>query len=409
MKKSCVSNILLFMFSAVGEVVSWLSTIDHIEFKLSGGLKHGLCSAVMEGGCVGAHQSPAAEIFGLPISLYGSAYYSAIVIFVLLDILLPESRFQELVKRIPHTIFLFAIASIFYSAYLAHILLSQNEICPFCFILYGVNIGILIVSGISARLNTKQWFSERKGLVITVLAFVAIFVLNFLIYIPTYVIGLETKKDNRDQIKTAEQHNHYQLVIPDRAPSKGSDTATSTIIEISDFECPYCAKMHQVISELVHRTGESSVSIRFINFPLDTSCNCYVKVCLHKTACDAAKAGICAQKQGRFWEYADLLFANRNEHEKDDLIKYAKLLDLDTEKFSMCLSSPETEAILKEDIEIARNAGVSATPTIFINGIKYEGFIELRDLIGLLEQTSICSCEFLRKGQQSCGGSEEHL
>jgi protein-disulfide isomerase len=160
--------------------------------------------------------------------------------------------------------------------------------------------------------------------------------------------------------------------------------------------------MHESVSELSSRVGEQKLRVRFVNFPLDTACNCHVRVCLHKTACMAARASICAQGQGKFWEYAELAFANRNSHGREDVVRFAGDLGMDAVRFERCLDSAETAAALAEDIEIAASAGVTATPTTLVNGVKYEGALSFQDLMGILEHTAMCSCDLEVKGQPSC-------
>jgi protein-disulfide isomerase len=118
-----------------------------------------------------------------------------------------------------------------------------------------------------------------------------------------------------------------------------------------------------------------------------------VAVCLHRTACLAARGGICAAAEGRFWEYADACYADRTHHQRADLVAIARGIGLDPDRFDACLDAPSTASALAEDIEIAHSVGVRATPTIVLNGVKFEGAIDLPRLTELLDRTEVCSCD----------------
>ena len=155
---------------------------------------------------------------------------------------------------------------------------------------------------------------------------------------------------------------------------KGPGTAPITIVEFSDFQCPFCGRAAKDLRELVASTP--GVSLVFRHFPLDTSCNANVQRQMHANACLAAYAAECAGKQGRFWEYHDLLFENGERLGRDALITYAQRIGLDAGAFERCLEDPATQARVTADIEAATRAGVNSTPTLFINGRLVEGALE---------------------------------
>ena len=160
------------------------------------------------------------------------------------------------------------------------------------------------------------------------------------------------------------------LVSPD-AHRKGSPAAPITIVEFSDFQCPFCGQAAKDLRDLVGSNPE--VSLVFRHFPLDASCNGNVTRPMHDSACLAAYASECAGKQGRFWEYHDLLFENGERLGRDALVTYAQRVGLDARAFEQCLDDPATRARVTADIEAASRAGVNSTPTLFINGRQVEG------------------------------------
>jgi len=144
----------------------------------------------------------------------------------------------------------------------------------------------------------------------------------------------------------------------DKAPFKGDKNAKLTLIEFSDYQCPFCSRhVQQTLPQLDKdyiKTGK--VKYVFFDFPLD----------FHKNAFKAAEAADCAGEQGKFWQMHDLLFANQKALEPTDLTNYAKELKLDTSKFQKCLDSGKYANEVKKDIEIGQKAGVTGTPSFFL-------------------------------------------
>lgn len=154
-------------------------------------------------------------------------------------------------------------------------------------------------------------------------------------------------------------------VSDDGDPAKGDPDAPITIIEFSDFECPFCGRFNsQTLPELQKEyidTGKARLVFR--DFPLS----------FHANAQKASEAAECANDQGKFWEMHDIIFENQRALTNSDLKGYASQLGLDTAKFNNCLDSGEKEAEVKADLAAGSKAGVSGTPTFFVNGRKLVG------------------------------------
>lgn len=144
----------------------------------------------------------------------------------------------------------------------------------------------------------------------------------------------------------------------DGLPSKGSTTAVVTLVEFSDFECPFCARhvaqtYPQLESEYI-ATGKLRYVFR--HFPLER---------IHAHALKAGEAAACADEQGRFWEMHHRLFANQKALFRDDLIKHGAALGLDVARFTGCLDGRMT-ALVRRDLALGSQIGVDQTPTFFI-------------------------------------------
>lgn len=144
-------------------------------------------------------------------------------------------------------------------------------------------------------------------------------------------------------------------------PVLGNPNAKVLIYAHSDFQCPYCARGKSVVSE-IHAAYGDKVGIVFRHLPLD----------FHPEAKPSAIASVCAQKQGKFWEYHDKLFDNQKALSADNYPKWAKELGLDEAKFKECLGSPEAATIVEKSQGYSEQAGANSTPTFFV-GNKTEG------------------------------------
>jgi len=145
----------------------------------------------------------------------------------------------------------------------------------------------------------------------------------------------------------------------DGDPFKGAPNAKVTLIEFSDYQCPFCARhFRETLSKLdadYAQTGK--VRYVFRNFPLES---------IHPQAFKAAEAASCAGEQGKYWEMHARLFENQKTLGLPDLPRHAEALGLDTQRFAECLSSGKHSAKIRKDMTEAQRAGVTGTPTFFI-------------------------------------------
>jgi protein-disulfide isomerase/uncharacterized membrane protein len=156
---------------------------------------------------------------------------------------------------------------------------------------------------------------------------------------------------------------------PGSAATPGDVTVGVTVIEYSDYECPYCARAHEETRAVL--SGRPDVTLVRRHFPLDASCNPAVARTIHPSACALARAAICAEAQGRFAEMDDALF--QNQRESLPPIKLAERLGLDLERYIACVGSHQTDQRLAADIGAAVRDGVSATPTYVVGRALHTG------------------------------------
>ncbi len=141
-------------------------------------------------------------------------------------------------------------------------------------------------------------------------------------------------------------------------PTLGDPGAVVTVVELTDYECPFCKRYNQdVLPRILAEYGDR---IRYVavNFPL---------IHIHPSAFSASMACECAHQQERFWQYRRELFASGNGLKLDNLLFIANQIGLDMLKFQTCLESSDIKSIVERDILIAESLGVTGTPTFFIN------------------------------------------
>ncbi|HEY6105701.1 MAG TPA: thioredoxin domain-containing protein [Anaeromyxobacteraceae bacterium] len=153
-----------------------------------------------------------------------------------------------------------------------------------------------------------------------------------------------------------------RVEVAAEGPSKGPSKAPVTVVEFSDFECPYCGRAEAVVSQVLATYGDK-VRLVYRDYPLP----------FHPNAPKAAEAAHCAGDQGKYWEMHGKLFANQRGLAVDSLKGYAKELGLDQGKFGACLDSGEKAKLVEAHKKAGDEAGVSGTPAFFVNGVLLSG------------------------------------
>jgi protein-disulfide isomerase len=148
-----------------------------------------------------------------------------------------------------------------------------------------------------------------------------------------------------------------RLQIPLAGSARGPATAKVTIVEFSDFQCPFCSRVVPTLEQL-QKEYPTQVRIFFRHFPLP----------FHADAAPAAEAAVAAEAQGKFWEMHDRLFANQQDLSAPSLEACARQIGLDLPKFRAALQSRAGKARVITDTELGRQLGVEGTPTLFLNG-----------------------------------------
>jgi len=194
------------------------------------------------------------------------------------------------------------------------------------------------------------------------------------------ILELETTLDD------PQKYQEYQMAQATRAfeqteavelsldgiPFKGPAEAPVKVVEFSDFLCPYCRNLAGALSNYLPESN-GNVAIYYKNYPLDQACNPALSRTIHDGACELALGAVCAEEQGKFWEYHDRVFGQPPPNPtNDDVVAIAVGAGLDGELMGACLESGAAAAALKAQIDEAQSLEVRSTPTVYINGKKLE-------------------------------------
>ncbi len=380
--------------SAVGLGVAVYLTHLHIELFYGKGVGDSLCDLSAGFNCSAVNGSPESEIHGVPQSI------AAIPMFVVTALLgLYGLRGADAQRRVAPVLAGVGLLAVLYSAHLAWI--SATVIgawCLFCMVLYGVNVGLLGLglarSGPLSRAPITLALSfVRTPLVVggTTAAFALSFAGTWLGYThvrdsvvaesakaavaavaasPKPALGKPEADPGKRKIKLGVAKD---LPVPAGAPTRGPASAKVTIVEFSDFQCPFCKRLattlHQVQGEY-----PDDVRLVYLQFPMNTDCSkAPLKKSLHPNACHAAATAVCAGRQGKFWEMHDALFDAQADFGDKEWAVLAGAVGLDPTAFNACFASDDTQAAILADTQVGADLGASGTPTFFVNGRQLTG------------------------------------
>ncbi len=157
-------------------------------------------------------------------------------------------------------------------------------------------------------------------------------------------------------------------------PTQGPSTAPVTIVEFSDFQCPYCSRLKPEIEQIKAKYGDK-VRVVFRQFPL----------AMHQNAQKAAEAALCANDQGKFWQMHDAMFNDQSGLTPEGLKAKAKTIGLNTQAFDTCLDSDKHTKDIQADMAAGQAAGVQGTPAMFVNGRFINGAVPVDDISKVID------------------------
>lgn len=204
--------------------------------------------------------------------------------------------------------------------------------------------------------------------ILTVLAFAAGVLLGYVVwgYVPAEKSPVTAARAQGPVVEapvTAQPQFIRYEVAADGFPSIGPEDAPITIVEFSDYQCPFCRRWHEQVFQPLLNAYPGKIRLVYRHFPLTS---------IHPDAFPAAEAVMCAGEQNAYWQFHEKLFSS-NALGSDVYAQYAQELGLDMERFNSCITEGRFREAVQADLDFAMNLGVRSTPTFFINGLAIVG------------------------------------
>jgi protein-disulfide isomerase/uncharacterized membrane protein len=376
------TGLVLAPLAAMG-VSIWL-VVEHLGAKAG---QVSICNVNEVFNCDKVNTSEYSLIHGVPVALFGFAFYAATAAVALAGRMRRPDCAQHLrILRIA------GVWSILFSAYMAWASTRVGAWCLFCMSLYGLNIILLAGAWVALARDTRQnpdkarpsWLSllvfgggDRSVLWAVIVGVVALVAggVVFQMLEPAEGSTRGTGGDGLGQLTDAYHQVNGTIELDGSEPVYGDPNAPFMLVEWADFACPYCGVAAGEIKDLIRR--DPSIQLRFKHYPISGNCNRFVKGARHATACEAAASTECAGKQGRFWEMSSLLFKNQEYQASSDIRFIAKQIGLDLPQFETCMADPTIMDGVKADIEAAGKANIHGTPSMFMKGLYGMGFVQV--------------------------------
>ena len=372
----------VIILAAAGLGISLYLYSLHVAL-LMGDIKSGpLCGADGGLGCQSVASSPYNSMLGLPLASWGAVFYSAMVLLGLGVVIFWRDSGRVYLRWV----LCLAGLGLALDLYLAYVMVFRIQVaCWLCISTYVINVAIILMLVKSVWQEPKPRVPMRaifpgakdaqgidlyyrnaiKGLLIGGILFASVIGVAGSQFISKSLTGDD--RERLAKLKTYLAKQPIRAVKADNRPEMGSDDGPVTVVEFSDFLCPFCAKAAKYL-KLAASSNHDSARFVFRHYPLDTSCNRNLRSNVHPGACLLAEGSACADEQNRFWEYHDIAFETKGKISQPVVMDIASDIGLDLSAFKSCLNSGRGLRVVEDDINAAIQAGVKSTPTLFING-----------------------------------------
>lgn len=364
------------ILSLLGSVISAYSTYHHLRVTQFGETD-AACNINAEFSCDAVALSEYSEIFHIPLGVFGLAFF--VGIFALAVNYLKKPAGHKDIEPLQQTLSLFILTGCVVSIVLGGISLFLVKVgCVTCMGIYAVNFllaATLIGFGQQRfSFNIMAYKSSLGSGLTWVLATIAAFSLIKNFGKQQHTLETMNAKDVPQISQTVHDFpiskSKYSGIGEDYR--KGPEDAPVVINKFSDFQCPACMRMAGVLDQLL-REFSGKIQVVYRNYPLDSGCNKAVNSQMHPFGCKLAFAARCAGLHGKFWKFHDIAFAGQKEVSDRSIYSWQLLLGLKEADIQACASDSSIKDKVMMDADLGTEAGVNATPTLFINGRKFLG------------------------------------
>jgi len=345
--------------SLIGCAIAVISLHQHFRIQREGLETSSFCAISEKVNCDVVNASSYSTFLEIPVAGWAIAFYTATLLFSLLALLIREGR------GIACFAWVFSLPTLLASIYLAYVsMVILGVICLECVSLYAVNIFLVVFFFVGAGIpfGGMMTFLVQYGSAVSgkkgATNFPHRFFLCSVLVLAVLFIGWAGvsraqekwggKGDNisvDEKVKAFYLQSLYSLEIDPMWPMWGNPEAKVTIIEFSDFQCPFCKV---AAFNVKPRLAEFRDDVRlfFVNFPLDQSCNKEMQHPMHPFACLAARAALCEGKRGDFWGFHDDLFREQKGLNEEKIFSVAEKRGWTQDTLTACMNSPVTRTEL---------------------------------------------------------------
>ena len=373
--------------SAAASTLAWIAlggliVAGYLVFLHLGLMRGDLVGGAACGGsgalnCHAVTGSRWSHFFGIPLAYWGLLAYSAVFSLALFG----QQGEKEAAAAV-NVIWFLSLAMVAVDAWLLYVMAVKIQyFCLFCLLTYAVNGLLLGVAWLgqgavpgalgqsfAALLPSPQRRSSwlLAGLLLVAFSGVAG------LHVATTYLTKGTLMGSGPQIQEFLSKQQRIAISSEGDPVKGKPGAPLHLIEFSDFLCPVCQRASKM-NAIILASHRDDLAFNFKNFPLDMECNSALQRTPHPGSCKIAAAGECANKQGKFWEFHDVVFEATPPYNVNLIDTDAARIGLDMAKFQTCMSSGEGMEAVKADVAEAIKAQVNSTPTFVLNDVVLRG------------------------------------
>lgn len=332
-----------------------------------------MCGGGDSSGCGAVNSSEYSTALGIPVAAFGTfLYFTLAVLFSFLPFQNPQVR--QLGIRLAFAVI--TIALLVDLVYLGIQIFLLDRFCTLCILTYVVTGALFLLTFRTGK--AKPWtdilsaLRTREGALFLYSTAIVAAILSAAVYTSNKALA------NADARKVGQRLNDQaiaefgtspvQTLHLDGASSRGDTGAALQVVIFSDFLCPWCASTAEFFKQRMPQ-WKDRVRVTFMNYPLDPLCNPHQKSGQHAGSCWSALGGLCAEEQGKFWEFHDRIFDNQPQNPTgQDIMKIAFQVGIDTNVMKACMLSATMRGKVQTQIEEGQRLGVTGTPRIFING-----------------------------------------
>ena len=378
--------VVTLILAVIGIGLSFYALDHHFQANATDGGTGAACNINSQINCDDVARSDYAEIFGIPLAMWGVSFFLMLLVMAGLGLKAKEEKgwLESFL-----TIYILTASGVLVSIILAGIsFFDLNVLCPTCAGVYVLNT-LLLGNWWLAKESMPEFdvSAALNGLGTSVITGAIAILLYSQFLAKPEIPGGEPRPDapvlasTKNDIKI--HKSQYSGLGEDYR--KGNDRAKVSIVEFADFECGACGAMSNTLARINKRFGDD-VQIVFRNYPLDKGCNDGMQFEMHPNACYVAMMARCAGRFGRFWPYHDLAFAQQRSASTKAAEEWAKQVGLTDQQIKDCKADTSIMDKIRDDVKVGNDLGVSATPTLFVNGRKFLGRSDYNSLAIQIEK-----------------------